>query len=175
MKPAVLVMADPPWKFGDALPGPGRGAANHYSCMSTVAIKAHPLPPLADNCLLMLWRVSSMQAEALQVMQAWGFALKSEIVWNKLTAHGKQHFGMGRYVRAAHETCLLATRGRVTVADHSVRSTFSTVAPPEHSTKPNEIFDIAERLIPLERGPHVELFGRRARPGWYVFGNQVYR
>lgn len=169
LKPARLLMADPPWHFGDTLPGRGRGAAKHYPCMTVEEICAYPLPPLADDCLLLLWRVAAMQEEALRVVREWGFTLKSEIIWEKLTKNGKQHFGMGHYVRVAHEVCLIGVRGRVKVADRAVRSSFS--APVGiHSQKPDEIYAIAERL---SAGPYVELFARRSRKGWQQFGNQL--
>jgi N6-adenosine-specific RNA methylase IME4 len=83
---------------------------------------------------------------------------------------------MGRYVRAAHETCLLATRGTVKVADRAVRSVFDAPVPTlngkrVHSRKPDAIYDIAERLVP--GGPFVELFARRRRDGWQCFGNEL--
>lgn len=117
-----------------------------------------------------LWNAEmSLRQIAKALARAWGFTVKSEIVWEKLTKHGKPHFGMGRYVRASHEICLVATRGRVKVDDRSVRSRFS--APVGlHSEKPEAIFDIAERLSP---GPYVELFARRRRAGWIQFGNQL--
>ncbi len=175
--PARVLLADPPWSFGDKLPGNGRGAVKHYPCMSVQEIKRFALPRLADDCLLLMWRCAAMQVEALSVMQAWGFVPKSEIVWIKLTrgapAKGepkKLHFGMGRYVRASHEVCLLGVRGRVEVDDHAVRSVFAAPVQ-EHSRKPDDIYAIAERLVP--GGPYVELFGRRTRPGWTVLGNQL--
>ena len=39
-----------------------------------------------------------------------------------------------------------------------------------HSDKPDAFFDIVERISP---GPYLELFARRARPGWTVWGNEV--
>lgn len=173
---ARLLMADPPWKFGDKLPGSGRGAEKHYACMALRELCSFKLPPLANDCLLLLWRVAAMQQEALALCVAWGFTAKSEIVWRKLTTTGKQHFGMGRYVRAAHETCIVATRGHVKVADRGVRSVFDAPVPTEngkrvHSRKPDAIYEIAERLVP--GGPYVELFARRRRTGWQCHGNEL--
>lgn len=176
-EPARVLHADPPWQFGDKLPGKTRGAARQYPCLSVDQIKAFELPELARDCMLMLWRVSAMRQEALDVVRAWGFTLKSEIVWHKLTPTGKSHFGMGHYVRASHETCIVAVRGRVKVANRSVRSVFAAPAPRDergrviHSAKPDEIYTIAAQLMP--DGPFTELFGRRMRPGWTVYGNEV--
>lgn len=100
------IVADPPWAFGDKLPGKTRGAVKNYTVMSVDGICAlgrwrgsEPLddktPPflamcgkrfaIADDCLLFLWRVSSQVEEAYSVCRAWGFVPKSEIVWLKTT------------------------------------------------------------------------------------------
>src|SRR5262245_7142273 len=112
----TTLIADPPWPFSDRLPpvkstSRARGAKGTYkSTMSVREIMDYPLPPLADDCRLFLWRVASMQEEALDVLWAWGFQLKSEIVWVKERPSGNLAFGMGRTVRGAHETCLIAVR-----------------------------------------------------------------
>src|SRR5689334_4809733 len=107
-----ILVADPPWAHRDPLPGSGRGAAKHYRVLTLDEICAFPLPPLADDALLILWRVASMGEEAYRVCRAWGFVPKSELVWKKLTRGGKRWFGMGRYVRCEHETAVVALRGR---------------------------------------------------------------
>src|SRR5688572_18216608 len=117
-----------------------------------------------------------MQQYALDVVRFWGFEVKSEIVWLKKTEHGRRWFGMGRTVRAEHEVCIVATRGRPRVKNHSVRSTFVTdwsgisAAAGRHSEKPEEFYNIVESLFD---GPYVELFARRQRPGWTCLGNEV--
>ncbi len=166
--PRVLV-ADPPWRFSDRLPGNGRGAAKHYSTLSQVDILRFPLPPLARDAVLFLWRVSSMQAEALDVARVWGFTVKTELVWRKQTATGKRHFGMGRIVRAEHETCLVATRGRITPKVRTVRSTFRAPVG-RHSEKPERFYELVEELFD---GPYVELFARRQRRGWTCMGDEL--
>lgn len=165
-----VVLADPPWQFTDKLPGAGRGAAKHYACLTVPELCAFPLPPLADDCTLFLWRVASMQQEALDVMRAWGFTLKTEIVWLKRTASGKRWFGMGRTVRAEHETCLVGTRGRYVTKSKREYSTFAAVASRRHSEKPAAFYELIERL---RDGPYVELFARRRRVGWTSLGNEL--
>jgi len=167
--PARVLVADPPWAFNDRLPGPSRGAAKNYAVMTVDDICAFAVPPVADDAWLFLWRVSSQVEEAYRVVRAWGFTAKSEIVWEKVTATGKPHFGMGRYVRASHETCIVAVRGRVQPADRAVRSRFA--APVRaHSEKPGVFYSLVERL---SAGPYVELFSRRRRPGWTCLGDQI--
>ena len=48
-QPYGVLCADPPWKFGDSLPGPKRGAQKHYDVMSVEDICRFELPPLADD------------------------------------------------------------------------------------------------------------------------------
>src|SRR5512138_2705679 len=100
--------SDPAWPFGDKLPGEKRGAVKHYAVMSLDDIKAFPQPLMLDDSYLFLWRVASMVEEAYEVVRAWDFVPKTELVWVKLTRTGKPHFGMGRTLRAAHETCIVA-------------------------------------------------------------------
>lgn len=40
----------------------------------------------------------------------------------------------------------------------------------EHSRKPEQIYDDIEALWD---GPFVDIFGRKQRPGWDVWGNEV--
>ena len=169
MKPFETICADPPWLFGDRLPGNGRGAAKHYASMTVEDICRFPLPPLAKDCRLFLWRVASMQEEALLVARVWGFRIKAEIVWKKLTKTGKRHFGMGRTVRMEHETCLIGVRGSPPILFRRERSILEAHVG-RHSEKPEEVYDLVERLSP---GPYVELFARRSRPGWTCLGNEV--
>lgn len=176
-KPFPVIAADPPWLFGDKLPGKGRGASKKYPCMPAREIMRFPLPPIADNAILFLWRVASMQQEALDVATTWGFAVKSELVWEKLTKNGLPWMGMGRYARASHETALICTRGRYKVRDRGVRSRFAAKAPVDpdtgeyiHSAKPPEFFQIVERMC---RGPYMEIFARESRPRWSSIGNEV--
>jgi N6-adenosine-specific RNA methylase IME4 len=168
------LVADPPWLFGDGLPGASRGASKNYGCLTVnqlCSAKAFELPLIADDAVLFLWRVSAMVEEAYSVARAWGFTPKSEIVWLKRTKTGKRWFGMGRSVRAEHETCIIATRGRPTILSRSIRSTFAAAVPEHrHSAKPEEFFDLVEQLVP---GPYYELFARRQRPGWTCSGNEL--
>lgn len=166
---AVLV-ADPPWLFQDQMSqGGGKGASWKYDVLTVEQICEFRLPALLPDATLFLWRVAALQQEALQVMDAWGFTLKTELVWVKKTKHGKRWFGMGHTVRAEHEVCLIGTRGRPQTMNKSIRSTFEAVAG-QHSEKPEEFFKIVEQL---RAGPYVELFARKTREGWTCLGNEI--
>lgn len=174
-----VLVADCPWKFDDALPGPNRGAEKNYPCLSIEELCTFQLPPMAEDSVLFFWRVSVMQQEALDVVRAWGFKVKGEVVWLKKTVSGGRFFGMGRIVRAEHEICLIATRGKPQVLNHSTRSTFTTeemdfeglsAVNTRHSAKPEQFYSIIESLF---APPYCEMFARRIRPGWVCLGNEV--
>ncbi len=172
LAPCRALIADPPWRFGDSLPGLTRGASNNYPTLTVAQICKYPLPPIQDNALLFLWRVASMQQEALDVAKAWGFVPKTEIVWVKKTVNGKRWFGMGRIVRAEHETCLVCKRGRgPEIRLKNVRSTFEAQAG-AHSAKPDEFRRIVEQLTD---GPYTELFARSRWQGWQQSGWELPR
>lgn len=169
--PRVLV-ADPAWGFRDNLPGPGRGARRHYRCESLDDIKAFRIPVMAPDSWLFLWRVAAMQREALEVVDAWGFRLVSEIAWVKTRKDGQPHGGgMGHYVRNSHEVCLIAVRGKASSLRLSKAIPSVIFAQRgRHSEKPEEFYQLVERLVP---GPRVELFARRRRRGWRCFGDEL--
>jgi len=164
-----VLVADPPWPFRDRLPGETRGAATQYGLMNLAAICRFPLPPLYEDSTLFLWRVASMQAEALAVVDAWDFTVKTELIWKKTTTRGRRFFGMGRTVRAEHETCLIATSGRPITKDKSIRSIFEAPVR-RHSEKPDAFYELVERL---RDGPFCEIFARRHRPGWTCLGDEL--
>lgn len=193
-EPFRTIVADPPWPFGDKLPGPKRGAVKHYKGMNLDDIKDYLAPDsmnpltitlldmLAPDCRLFLWRVSALQIEALITTVAWGFVPKSEVVWVKtlkskrwLASEGDLgpvpvvNMGMGRQVRLGHECCIIATRGKPVVLAKDVRSVlFAPLG--KHSEKPEAFYKLVETLSP---GPYLELFARRERPGWTCFGDEL--
>ena len=171
--PAGSLTADPPWSHGDKLPGNGRGAAKHYSTMTTREICEMPLPRIGDDCWLWLWRLHTHQHDAFQVAEAWGFGSSpcSEIVWAKQTKDGTRiRMGMGHSLRMAHEVCLLFKRGRPERASMSVPSVI--LAPRlEHSRKPDEFYRTVDTFVGSVH--RVELFARRQWPNWTCFGDEV--
>lgn len=185
MTPYRVVYSDPPWKFGDKLPGPSRGAERHYSCMSSEQLCRLQMPPIADDAIMFMWRVGAMQEDALTVMHMQGFDQKSEIVWVKTKTgvviedwdeveESDLRMGMGRYTRYCHEVCLIGVRGRAAtqvVKNHSIRSVFFAERE-EHSKKPDKMYNIIEKMVEGE-GPFVELFARKLRAGWSSFGLEL--
>lgn len=155
------ILADPPWDINQRS---NYGAINHYDLMSLDRIKAMPVVDLCEeNSHLYLWCPNGLLPEALEVIKAWGFKYRCDLVW------WKPGLGLGNYIRTVHETCLFATRGKAPVKFHAQPSLLYA-ARQEHSHKPEEQFAIIERL---SDGPYLELFARRRQPGWDCWGNEI--
>jgi N6-adenosine-specific RNA methylase IME4/ParB-like chromosome segregation protein Spo0J len=164
----AIIYADPPWHFEvyDETSGIERAVGNHYPCMATADICAMPVPELTTpDAVLFMWTTSPHLPEALQVIEAWGFEYKSNAVWVK------DKLGLGYYVRNRHELLLIATKGNMPAPLPASRPDSVIEAPRmEHSAKPDEAYELIERMYPDL--PRIELFSRSPRPGWVVWGNQ---
>ena len=164
-----VILADPPWQPSAGLLDPTRHIENHYPTMPQDAIEA--LAPrvqacAAEDCVLLLWTTSQKIAEAVAIIAAWGFEIKSGAVWVKPS------IGMGYWFRARHELLLLATQGHPPTPLEPDRPDSVIVAPREaHSQKPDAQYDLISAMFPAV--PKLELFSRgTARPGWDTWGNE---
>lgn len=171
----TVVYADPPWTYRDKCHAGKRGAGHKYQTM-TVGQLAEMRPYIdsiaAKDCLLAMWWVPPQPSEAIALVQAWGFALKTMkgFTWHKLTKHGKDHFGMGNWTRANTEDCLFAIRGNPKRICAGVPQLIHAPVR-EHSRKPDEARD---RLVTLMGDvPRIELFARQQHAGWKAMGNEL--
>jgi N6-adenosine-specific RNA methylase IME4 len=162
-----VILADPPWRFEpySQVSGMDRSADNHYSTLTLDDIKALPVPA-ADNCVLFMWATVPMLPQALDVMQAWGFAYKSHCVWVK------DGVGTGYWFRNQHEMLLVGTRGSVPAPAPGEQYASVIEAPRgRHSAKPPAFAEMIEELFP--HTPAIELFARAPCLGWDTWGNEV--
>jgi N6-adenosine-specific RNA methylase IME4 len=128
--------------------------------------------PAEKNCILFMWTVVPMQREAFQVLDAWGFSYKTQLVWYKTTG-----MGCGWWARNDHEPLFIATRGKVKTPPPKLRIKSVFNAPRgEHSSKPDKIRDWIASWNP---GPRLEMFARQytefwpKHDGWDTFGNSI--
>jgi N6-adenosine-specific RNA methylase IME4 len=160
-----IVVADPPWRpdFGRSC---SRSVTKHYEVMSLDAI-CELRPPAARDALLVLWTPAPMLTQALCVMDAWGFTYRTHGVWCKTGPAGT-----GKWLRAGHELYLLGRRGRFPAPLPGTLPLGVIHAPRRgHSVKPEELQDAIEATYPGRR--YLEMFARRPRPGWTVWGLEV--
>ncbi len=172
----ACVLADPPWQFINRTGkmAPEHKRLNRYGTMDVAAICALPVAEVsADTAHLYLWVPNALLPEGLQVMKAWGFHYKSNIVWHKIRKDGgSDGRGVGFYFRNVTELLLFGVRGKNarTLQPGRTQVNYLGTRKREHSRKPDEAYDIIEACSP---GPRLELFARGVRPGWTVWGNQA--
>jgi N6-adenosine-specific RNA methylase IME4 len=170
------ILADPPWQFVNRT---GKMAPEHrrlsrYGTMDVAAISALPVARVsAPTSHLYLWVPNALLPEGLEVMRAWGFSYKSNLVWHKLRKDGgSDGRGVGFYFRNVTELVLFGVRGKGarTLQPGRTQVNYIGTRKREHSRKPDELYGIIEACSP---GPRLELFARGARPGWTVWGDQA--
>ena len=172
------IVADPPWKYGAW----GKGSANSryaakdfnapkampYETMTVEEIKAMPVAKLAaEDCDLYLWTTQKYLPDAFDVLEAWGFRYCQTLTWCK-TPMGT---GQGGLYCPTTEFCLLGRKGKMPVKKRVDTTWWNWPrAWKTHSRKPEGFQDIVEAV---SDEPRLELFARRKRHGWHVWGNEI--
>ena len=159
-----VIYADPPWSYNNS--GFSKSSANEkYLTLDIEEIKAFNVSEMAsENCVLFMWGTNPLLKEAFDVLDAWGFEYKTNIVWVK-----SSKVGLGFYVHSQHEFLMIATKGSMrpngerpgSVLEHN-----RTV----HSKKPEEVYALIESMYPECK--YLELFARNKRDGWEAYGNE---
>ena len=172
----ACILADSPWQFTNRT---GKMAPEHkrlsrYGTMNMAAIAALPVAEISvPTSHLYLWVPNALLPEGLQIMKAWGFSYKSNLVWHKVRKDGgSDGRGVGFYFRNVTELVLFGVRGKNarTLKPGRRQVNYLGTRKREHSRKPDELYQLIEACSP---GPRIELFARGARPGWTVWGNQA--
>lgn len=169
------ILADPPWRFTNRT---GKMAPEHrrlsrYATLTLAEICAIPVAVAAeDKSHLYLWVPNALLAEGLEVMRAWGFSYKANIVWHKVRKDGgPDGRGVGFYFRNTTELVLFGIRGSMrTLAPGRRQVNIIRSQKREHSRKPDELYQVIEACSP---GPYLELFARGSRKGWTQWGDQA--
>lgn len=170
------VYADPPWRFQNRTGkvAPENKKLNRYETMSLEDIMSLPVDNItAEKSHLYLWVPNALLPEGLEVMKAWGFEYKSNIIWEKIRKDGgPDGRGVGFYFRNVTEILLFGVKGKKFRTLPPARSQVNILRSQkrEHSRKPDEIIPIIESCSP---GPYLEMFARGDRSGWDMWGNQA--
>ncbi len=169
------ILADPPWQFSNRTGkmAPEHRRLNRYATLTLQAIKDIPVSVVAaPHSHLYLWVPNALLREGFEVMAAWGFQYKTNLVWHKVRKDGEPDGrGVGFYFRNTTELVLFGVRGQLrTLAPGRTQVNILKTRKREHSRKPDELYDIVEACSP---GPFLELFARGQRAGWTQWGNEV--
>ena len=87
----ATIYADPPWRFQNRTGkvAPEHKRLNRYDTMDLEAIKAMPVEEIAaEKSHLYLWVPNALLPDGLEVMKAWGFEYKGNIIWEKVRKDG---------------------------------------------------------------------------------------
>jgi N6-adenosine-specific RNA methylase IME4 len=169
------LLLDPPWRFTNRT---GKMAPEHkrlhrYPTMSLEELAALPVGELAlPKSHLYVWCPNALLAEGLNLLRAWGFTYKTNLVWLKVRKDGgPDGRGVGFYFRNVTELLLFGVKGNLRTLKPGRRQVnLIRSRKQEHSRKPDEAYAIIEQCSP---GPYLELFARLKRPGWTQWGDQV--
>jgi len=169
------ILADPPWRFQNRT---GKVAPEHrrlqrYPTMTLAEICEMPVADhTADKSHLYLWVPNALLREGLEVLDAWGFKYKTNIIWYKVRRDGgPDRRGVGFYFRNVTEILLFGVKGSLrTGAPGRRMPNIVSTRKREHSRKPDEMYNVIEDCSP---GDYLELFARAPRPGWTQWGNEV--
>ena len=170
------ILADPPWRFANRT---GKMAPEHkrlsrYETMELEEIKALPVSQVAASpSHLYLWVPNALLQEGLEVMEAWGFQYKTNLIWHKIRKDGgPDGRGVGFYFRNVTEIVLFGVRGKGgrTLQPGRSQVNFMATRKREHSRKPDELYDIIEACSFDRR---LEIFARGPREGWDTWGNEA--
>ncbi|GAB5030502.1 n6-adenosine-methyltransferase 70 kda subunit [Nannochloropsis oceanica] len=173
-----VIMADPPWEIHMDLP---------YGTMSDDEVCKLNFPKLqVEGGLLFLWVTGRAMERAREIFDYWGYRQLEEIIWIKTNQLQKviRTGRTGHWLNHSKEHCLVGVKGNfVTTGLHGaagrthlnryVDCDVIVAEVRETSRKPDEIYDIIERMCPGAR--KIEIFGRKhnIREGWITVGNQL--
>lgn len=182
-----VIYADPPWKFKTyAAPKPDakgrRDAERHYPTMTLDEIKALPVAQVAArDAHLFMWVTPPFYAQALEVMQAWGFRSFSTRVftWAKVYPGRRPPWspedftiGTGHHSRQNTEFVILGRRGKGVPRTRAFVRELHISERREHSRKPESIRDDIDKLTGPD-WPRLEMFSRTSGRGWDAWGYDV--
>ena len=167
------IVADPPWRLDtgpDEMHGTIERGHDHlsYDQMSIDAIRALEVGQLAaPDAHLYLWTTNRYIEDAYGIARAWGFKPSALLVWCK----NPRGIGLGDTFRQTAEFVLFARRGSLP-ARRIVERTWFEWPRGAHSVKPHAFYSLVESVTPP---PYLDLFARRARKDWTVWGAEAPR
>jgi len=166
--PYDIIVMDPPWKFAsNSTARPGRNARRHYPCMTDGEIINLPMGELVGHhALLFMWTTAPMLQRSMLIPPRWAFRYVSNMTWVK------ERTGTGFWARNRHEHVLIYRRGKFSCPKPAPFPDSVIMGDQrEHSRKPEELQDRIDKVWPDAK--KLEMFARRARPGWDVWGNET--
>lgn len=167
MRKYDLIVIDPPWPVSkiQRRVRPNQTSQLDYKTMDFETIRALPVERLAeDNCVIFLWTIQKFLPQSFQLLRDWGFRYQRTLTWDK--QNGMCLFGFHH----RSEFVLFGYKGKLEMYPRckAVPTVFSDRSG-RHSTKPDCFYAMIEHF----GNNRIDLFARREREGWDVFGDEV--
>lgn len=162
------IVLDPPWPIQkiERQERPDQGMTLDYPTMTLEEIEALPIPKLAleDGCHLYLWVTQKYLPVGLDLVEKWGFRYECLMTWRK-------NVGITPFSWMYDtEHVIFARLGSLPLQRMGLRLSFDGKVT-DHSTKPEAFYD--ERVILASPTPRLEMFARKQRNHFEVWGNEV--
>lgn len=198
-----MILCDPPWYYRERVQHGGRdqpfdsGAREFYETVTLRKLMELPVRKLIDpqGAIMFMWCTGPVLADgtAQALMRKWGFIPKQvPFVWAKQSAdkvvthvedngdllirvsRGKDQVNPGSYTVTSCEFVLVGVARRIPRprGARNIRQLL-IASRTEHSAKPVEVHRRIEKMFPKQT--KIELFARRRRSGWRVWGKGVGR
>jgi len=158
------IVIDPPWDWGDENDVSQMGRSKPtYSTIPLSDLERLPIPDLSmDDCHLYLWITNRSLYKGFDLLDRWGFRYITMLTWCKPS------IGIGNYFRNNTEHILFAVKGSMRLLRFDVGTWFQAARGSEHSSKPQEAYDVIESCSPA---PRLDMFAREQREGFTAWGN----
>jgi N6-adenosine-specific RNA methylase IME4 len=171
------IVIDPPWQYGKW----GKASQNSvfadsphnvdialpYPYMSLDEIAALPVASLADNdCELYVWTTQKYLPLTFPIVEGWEFKYCETLTWCK----EPRGTGQGGLFTPTTEFIVHGRVGAMPKKQRVDTTWWKVKRPNVHSKKPESFQDIIESV---SDAPRLEMFSRRYRMGWDMWGNEV--
>lgn len=176
-----FAMFDFPWPFVvRTLRGEKKSPSAQYRLMTMDDIaRTNPQDLLAPRGVAFFWCTWPLIArQALLIENVFGLEVKTGGAWAKRTVNGKLRLGTGYILRSVCEPFVIAARKGHALRGADARNLIETFENKmvdglarEHSRKPDEAYQLIERLTPGWR--RADVFSRYRRPGWDGWGHEA--
>jgi len=160
-----VIHIDPPWyiQFLSRKVRPNQKDMP-YGTMTFDDIKNLPIQSISkESCFMFLWTTHKWLPKSFELLESWDFNYNCMITWDKGCGFTPMGFMWST------EFCLFGIKkGNKKQLKKLGEKTLIKEKSREHSRKPEAIFNLIDKVT---EGDKIDLFGRRNRHGWDVWGN----
>lgn len=176
-----VIMLDPPWRIKGAQRNDSSFMFSNskfnleYNTLANNEILSLPVENLSKKGFCFLWVLNSLMNVGYECLNKWGYDIVDQITWVKMR-NEKLYISQGYYFLHSSETCLVGYKcppNEIVEYKSKIASNIMFANVKGKSQKPDEIYEMIEKMMPGSK--KIELFARNnnLREGWFSLGNQL--